>query len=817
MNFADSPASAARYAHRYIIESPLIENIIEHAGAYDAKTAPDETTSLAAHLINAITIGVNTFVYTAVSNGHDIETLEEDIKVLAAALALHDTNKYVREAYDVETDGNTGEAFEAYFSNGDDFGIEDFLGSGYRDDLHYLVQHTEVNEDSRETRGTPTDFVGLERYCRAGDQIASAILRDGVKAGHSALQKKFDTDTVHRFDCHAIEQPILNDELLGATKEVISGEAGEDEYGVVVGSTDETILYLGESIDRDTIQKHVHARLSEQLIESDRYSFSCKLNWNSFDYDILAEFALDPTLKEEIIAQTFRELLHDGTAGVEGFEWIPEAFDEYFPILAKAIYIDGQSEFDDDAIQEAYDRIREREGPQKVKIHFIAYLIRHFDEHRSFLAEFAAAIRPELHADLEPENDAIGTAVDRFFDPLSVAELPGKEQMCFLCGGQTDTSYQKGHSTVYRSYEFSRRVEPHGEFKQICEVCNLEYALLADLCDRHGVGLNSKVDVAYYYFDDFVGDIRLRSDRIGLQQGQIPDLGDTEVTTSLVGPQYYVQPFRFGGHPSMADKNHRMVVVRQLLEAAQSTGMKVVLGRPFTRFASSNAAFLDEDPIREQELLHLDEADRFGPLPAFIEREENYEESHLQRTLELCRLISIIGQQAGMNNPYLQLEQDTFHELTDFALSNDERAIWRDELRDYIESYHTQQFMDMKTVAQRGIDLFGVQYDSKYKKTKVFREAIEAFLSAKSQGLDEDATLSYVEAQVYDAADREDYAGYATTDEAQAFVEAIRSYLRANDLYELKKLSDWENALVNAYRYAYEQCLTEINSDASDD
>lgn len=817
MRIPDTPAGAARHAHGYIVESPLVENIIEHAGAYDAKTAPDETTSLAAHLINAITIGVNTFVYTAVSNGHEFEALEEDVTVLAAALALHDTNKYVLEAYDIETDGNTSEAFEAYFANGDDFDIEKFLGTGYRDDLHYLVQHTEVNEDSRETRGTPTDFVGLERYCRAGDQIASAILRDGVEAGYTTLQKKFDTDTVHRFDCHAIEQPILNDELLGATKEVISGEDGEAEYGVVVGSTDETILYLGEPVDRDEIQTRMHARLSEQLIESDRYSFSCKLNWNSFDYDILAEFALDPALKEEIIAQTFRDLLHDGTAGVEGFERIPKAFDEYFPILAKALYIDGKSEFNDEDVQEVYDRICDREGPQKVKVHFIAYLIRHFDEHRAFLEALAEEIRPELHTDLEPESDAIGTAVDRFFDPLSGVELPGKDQMCFLCGGQTDTSYQKGHSAVYRSYEFSRRIGPHGEFKQICEVCNLEYALLADLCDRHDVGLNSKVDVAYYYFDDFVGDIRLRSDRIGLQQGQMPDLGDTKVRASLVGPQYYVQPFRFGGHPSMADKNHRMVVVRQLLQAAQSTGMKIVLGRPFTRFTSSNAAFLDEDPIREQELLHLDEADRFGPLPEFIDRDDDHEESHLRRSLELCRLISIIGQQAGMNNPYLQLEQDTFHELTDFALTNYENAIWRDELREYIESYHTQQFMDMKTVAQRGIDLFGEQYDSKYKKTKVFREAIEAFLSAKSQGLDEAGTLSYVEAQVYDAADREDYAGYATTDEAEAFVEAIRSYLRANDLYELKKLSDWENALVNAYRYAYEQRLTEINSERSDD
>ena len=41
----------------------------------------------------------------------------------------------------------------------------------------------------------------------------------------------------------------------------------------------------------------------------------------------------------------------------------------------------------------------------------------------------------------------------------------------------------------------------------------------------------------------------------------------------------------------------------------------------------------------------------------------------------------------------------------------------------------------------------------------------------------------------------------------EEFVAAIHEYLVENDLYDLKKLSDWENALVNSYYYAYEQSL----------
>jgi len=160
-----------------------------------------------------------------------------------------------------------------------------------------------------------------------------------------------------------------------------------------------------------------------------------------------------------------------------------------------------------------------------------------------------------------------------------------------------------------------------------------------------------------------------------------------------------------------------------------------------------------------------------------------------------------------MTNPYLQLDRDTFHSIADFAVVNHDHATRLDALQSYFEDYHHDALMDMKTVAERGIDLFGQQYDSKYKKTKVFREALDAFLSGKNQRMDEDDLVDYVESQVFAAADREDYAGRATPDEAAAFVEAIRTYLVENDLYDLKKLSDWEDALVNSYYYAYEQAL----------
>jgi CRISPR-associated protein Csc3 len=816
----DTPAGAAQHAHEYLLGTSLIGNVLEAAGEYDAKTEPDETTSLAAHLLNAMTIGVNTFVYTAVDGGRDIMELEEELKVLAAALVLHDTNKYVREAHGVDTDGNTRDAFETYFEHGDDFGIEEFLGEGYRDDLLYLVQRTELTEDSRETRGINTEFVGLDRYCRLGDQVASVILRDGVEGGYETLVKKVDDDEIHLVELNSVEQPILHNEVLGATKEVISGEDGGEEYGVVIGSTPNHILYLGDTFERKNLEKRVYNQTKEKIINQDRYNFSCKLGWNTFDYDVLGELSLPIEEKIDQIRKQAIELLKSDSGGIEPLERVPEEFSEYLPALIKAIYVDGDSEFEPEKLQQEYDSVYDSiEGGkstkgQKIKLRFITELAKDHGDFSTELEQIQQKYEPHLREDLETSVDAIKEVVQSCFNINEITTLPNKAKMCFLCGGQTEVPYQKGQTAVYRPYEFSKRVPPHEQYKSICEVCNLEYELLANRCERAGVSLNASVGVAYYYFDAFLGDIHLFGGKtIGFEQDETLDLGETDVQKNLTSPQYYIQPFRFGSHPRMGEKNHRMVVVRQLMQRAQDVGMKVVLGRPFTRFDATEKAFVDEDAIREQELLGLDEAERFGPLPSFVDRDEDKPESHLRRALALHKLIATVGFESGMSNPYLQLDRDTFHSLTDFVVQNHDNATRLQELESYLDTYHHHQLMNMKTVAERGIDLFGKQFDSKYKKTKIFREAIDAFLSGKNQRMSEDELLEYVEAQVYTVAEREDYAGYATPDQAKAFVEAVRSYLVENDLYTLKKLSDWENALVNSYLYAYEQVLYEDTED----
>ncbi|QSG04064.1 hypothetical protein [Natranaeroarchaeum sulfidigenes] len=805
---------AARDAHRGIVEE-IYPNIIEAAGQYDAKVDSSANCSLAAHILNAVTVGVNAFVYEAVGEDEDLyEDYGEDVKVLAAALALHDTNKFVREAYGVDVDGNTSDTFDWYFDpepdendeerDGDPFGIEEFLGEGYRDDLQYLVQRTEIGENSAELRGLDTDFRGLERYCRIGDSAASVALKRGSEGVYEQLCTLMGEEDVHRIEFTQLEQPILNDTLLGTAKEVIAGETGGETYGVVIGSSPDSIVYLGESIDRSTLEQAVAERVPDRI--SAEFQFECKLNWNAFDYDILGEIALPSERKEEKIQKQAKELLISGSGRDDSFERVPEEFARYLPVLIKAVYLDGWKEYPTEklttAFNEVYDSIEGGKSAkgQKVKVRFLAHLCENYKKFEADLEVLREEVQPSLRDDLEPETDAIGTVVNRFFDGRISPDLGSKDEMCFLCGAETDTKYQKGLSGIYRTQEYSRRVPPHAKYKSICEVCNLEYALLSSVCEQHDVSTNNSLEVAYFYFDEFLGDVRLRSGRVGnIVQGDGDELDDPEVTSNLIQPQYFLQPLY------VLNENHRMAVVRQVMQAAQESGMKVVIGRPFTRFDGADTVFADEETTRPQELLGLDEVERFGPLPSFITDERT--DSHLRRALQLFKIMSMVGQDANMSNPYLQLDRDTFHSIANFAVVHHDHAVRLDDLRQYFETYHETELMEMKTVAERGVDLFGKQFDSKYKKTKIFREALDAFLSGKNQQMDDDRLIDYVESQVYAAADREDYAGHATPQEAQAFVEAIRTYLIENDLYELKKLSDWENALVNSYYYAYEQLL----------
>jgi CRISPR-associated protein Csc3 len=327
----------------------------------------------------------------------------------------------------------------------------------------------------------------------------------------------------------------------------------------------------------------------------------------------------------------------------------------------------------------------------------------------------------------------------------------------------------------------------------------LEYALLTDICRKNDINLRNDVEVAYFYYDDFVGDVRLYEGGASpMIQGDTTVMDEPNASIGLVSPQYHLQPFY------VIDENHRMNVVRECLETLRDSGMKVVIGKPFSRFETSSYVFEDEEAIRPEEVLGIDKVERY---------------EGLERPLALFDLMATVGAEADLNNSYLELDRDELHSIANFVVVNhDSDQPMRhtskfEKATEYLETYHGDNLMEMKQVAQNGMNLFGKQYDSKYKKTKVFRECLDSFLSGMSQGMDDDVLLEHVAGQVYDAAKREDYAGHVEYEETMEFVESVKEYLQENEMYDLKRMSDWENALVNSYYFAYDQLLYGDNNE----
>lgn len=768
------------------------QKIIKNAGKYDGKYATN--VSLASHIINATLVGANCYAYDKFIQDKE-EVDDEELRVLFSALSLHDVNKYVNEKYGWNKEGNDEEVLEKYFED-DDFGIENFLkGKDYFDDLLYLIQRTEVKEDSTSSRGIRTKFKHLAPYCRRGDAVASKITKEGIHSGEEYLKRQYsalDGDHVHLLEFTAIEQPILNELLISSVKAFIAGEEKDaDSNGVIIGSTNEAILYLGKKIERNNLREKTEAILGETIPQ--RYNFSCKLSWNTFDYDILSEISIPYEEKKAIIIEEFEKLLKKGPAGVEAFEHVPDEFREYLPSLGQAIYQNRQREFEDSEVQKEFDQILDEQGPQKLKIHFIAYLLDTYPRHEAFLESIKKRIEPKLQGRLEPESDALKSAANRFFGENTSERVTSKENMCFLCGREAEKGYQKGHEAFYRTQSYSRRVKPHDKYKSICEVCNLEYSLLADTCRRNDINLRNDVEVVYFYYDDFVGDLRLYDELASpVIQGETTVMDEPNPSLGLFSPQYHIQPFY------VIDRNHRINMVRETLKTIKKSGMKAIIGKPFSRFNASKHIFEDEEAIRQEKLLGFDGVERF---------------EKIERPLKLFEVLwSTRRKNANNPKPYIDIDGDEFHMIANKMVVNTGRTGVK-EVVQYLKAYKGDEFMEMKKLAQSGIELFGKQYDSKYKKTKIFRECLDSFLSGMSQGMKDSVLIEHVAGQVYDAAKREEYAGHVEYEETMEFVKSVQSYLKENDLYDLKRMSDWENALINSYYFVYDQIIYGDNNE----
>ena len=810
----------------------LAGRIIDCAGSLSGKYDPP--LSLSTHLINTVVTGLNAYVYdTVVRAGESPDG--EQAKLLMAALALHDANKYVDQAYDLDIDTkyNTEEVLTAYFEQGDDFGLCEVLPGETKEelaqdirDVKWLVQRTETSEDSRATRGQATDRARpLVRYCQIGDGFASEVGNNGVESAMEWLAKFFSSaadEQLHLLSFTELEQPILNNDLLSVVKAAVRGNSDVTKIdhppqGIILGTTPDTVAYLGNPVDRGSLQTLCRQAFMGHV--ATKYEFSCKTEWRSFDPDILTEVGIPLEEKREIIADGYAETLKRGSGTNHEFESIPDWFRNHIPDLAQLIFAEKTYEEAFESLSEL-PRLKQQiwesseYNTQTRKIGFLAELLRRVTESvddgydpdtlRAELEIVSERVSPRLEAILEPDTVAGVLVVNRFFDGSSQTtpqRIPSSADMCFLCGREATQAYQKGSDGFYGTNKFSRRVTPEGKYKHICPVCNLEHALLRHTCEGHDLSADEDIQLAFVYYDAFVAGVSLadpiKRDLTSYEDGF--DTGQPMLVARSLEPQYHLQPFY------APDENSRLGATSQFLQNLVGKGMKVTIGKPFTRFQPTGALFTDLSPTRRQTA--------FGSA-----RIESFDElSRVNTLFEIIRQVGGNSETIDESNVYLIISSDSFHQLADITTKETEwYADVRAQAHEYFLTNYEDQYMKMRTVARRGLELYGPQFDSQYKKTKIFRQAIDATLDGLNRQMSEEELHEHVAGQVYKSAQNEKYAPGVTTGAVEEFVTQLFKFLREDSGLNIETLSRRRNTLTNTYLFAYDQLLNERRTEQAE-
>lgn len=814
----------------------LFGRIMETAGQYPGKYDPP--VSLSTHIINTISTGVKIYTYDQIIN-HNEPVDFDTLRLLIAALAVHDANKYVNgvtsDAADINTEFNTEEVLEYYFNN-DDFGVQNVL-PGDTDaeiktdiaDVKWLVQRTENTDTTQGTHGKATQRVrGLEQYCRIADGFVSQTHRDGVISGVNWLTEKplFNTsiEHVHTLEFTSIEQTILNEELLKSVKDVLRGAGSGDATGVILGTTRDTIVYLGNEIDRDTLQSRTTDMFSNSIFGADNTrdaeKFQPKTGYKAFSYNTLNEIGINLDRKLSSIQNGYVELLQNGTGINREFETVPDSFAQHLPYIVKKLYDDKA--YPDcfngyESLMQLWNDVESSSeyNHNTKKMGFIAELLRRVtgsvddgyapETLQNELQEFTDEYTQSLHNALQPGTSIEETVINRFFNGWNTTmELPSADNMCFLCGRPASTDYKPGLYGFYSTNSFSRRVPPEAGTKRICDLCELERALLDDEIDAVDYSSGENIKIAFIYYDEFIaGDIGMQGEHRGA--GLVRALSNE---TPVVEPQLITESFTRQYHlqPLFIDSEHaRLKWVSRLLDSYVTRGFKVQLAKPFTGFTPSNALFTDSNPSRRQV--------RYGA-------DEITTHSELQRVTTLLELLDKIANNSDLdkNRRFTQLNRNSFNEIAALIATNTHSTDVYNTAHTYFTANyspnkHTTQYMNMRDVAEAGLNLRPRQYSSPSAKMKLVRKAIDETIVGLDKDMPEEKLFEHVSGQVYKLAAADvSNPKFVTTDEAEAFVDALFTYLRENGDFSTDKLSKIRNETANTYLFAYEKLLKEHNN-----
>lgn len=790
--------------NEFIYNNGIASNIQSETGSMEGKY--DVNVSLSSHLLNVLSLGLNSYVYdTVYIRDEDID--EESIAVLTSSLVLHDLNKYLSNKTGEEY-YNTEESLDIYLED-DEFNLQSLFEvnnleediNDYKYDILYLIQRTEQSQNGlNSSNKVKSRFKSLVQYCQFADSTVSSITVDGFDKGVQKIMERYP-DNTHIVNLNNIEYPLLNAIFINSIKKYIT----DRKDGLILGSSKDKIVYLCENKINLERNKEIINIIEETV--TGNFNFNSKVKWNTYEYQTLKTVPISIDEKRQIISDNWVSVLERDSGRESGLEHISDDARTAIPELAKIIFEpsdardklkkDVEDIYLDNNLGDIYEKADEKSSSHSMKIYLLHMTVKHFEERHGSIMEIVEDYRESVNKDLTVDENIFKELYPRFLgNKFQNVDISDSSSVCFLCGKPADKEYKPGDNGVFSTKGFSRRTKPYQSGKNVCSKCQFEISLLDSFID---VSPNAYAgafdgDVLYLQNQEFIFDASINFDwKNKTMGGEVIDIYDEEdwdLEKYGIINNFDIIPIIYDG------EGNKLRVLHKLLKFIQSTGTKAYISRAFSRVESHDEVFIDTEPNKIELSLNINRINTYYELDRYI------------------KLLDIIGNldTNKRDRRYTQIKEDEFIEIVNAFVREADIPIQRKDLNDitsYFKTYHSDKYMTMKEISESGIELYGKSFGSKHSQTTVFREALDSIIESMSMNLEDEDVIDYVSGQVYAIADRQQYSGHVKTEQADAYVKSIIDYLNKNDMYTKQELSNSKNRLINAYHFCYEKSINE--------
>jgi len=691
------------------------------------------------------------------------------------------------------------------------------------------VQHTQESDDVQyESRFSQPRYAKLLPYVKIGDKVASlSKLENPLQEIHKRL--KNETHDVHLLRLPEMPQQLLSQTVYRSAKKFLVKSGG-----VPLLISPQSILYLSSArieIDPAVLKKLIGAELAEKTdakpVLSDR----------KFDLDPLLSIPLDKHDRFDIYLKSVREKTESGLLRVLGKTAYPleKELQESLACITYFIYNDKKGSdwtkfpelersIQEDHLKEELQKIgqlrqrfadRSDVGGQKCKAYTAYELVKKHSEYTETLRLLHNSVKDAILSELDKASSALDPIVRlvcaynrEITDGLADTSPKGGGEVCFMCGAVAEKKYKPGKHFL-QSGGFTKRATPRDQYKRYCDACQIEHQLLNRLVQRSGFHVNEELIFFYFYFDSVFVNIdpfqeQMSKVEVNVQGTTTGKLG-LNFTLGDFDTPFHIEPMAIQSKQDHSSKSTRRArAIHTAIKACLACGCKCVATSPYTLMRMYDALFYNEQPTTLEKNLGINYIRTF------------------RDARRIAAQLDFVNQFDGMKGLY---RVQMFEPITVIPYVKSVKrkegsgkfAIWANDYGDHLHNLLGDETMDMKEIAEKGVALFGThRFSGSYKRVKIFRTALDFLMASKAQKYPDDEAVRFAAAKVMKDVLREQYSKKKGKDipaECLDYVGSIAEYLKQRGLWNVKKISQWENPLTDVYEFEY-ICATKTEGDA---